>query len=94
MIGKLVNRSIQLGKARFEVTAQALRRAAQQGLGADGAGRRQDRSDFETMNQLDSLPDLEARRRSSPGRSAAHISAKPFLTQHKAASKHSPSDPL
>jgi methyltransferase (TIGR00027 family) len=46
--------------------------AAQHGLGADGAVRRQDRGHFETKRQFDSLPDLEVRRRSSPSRSVAY----------------------
>jgi len=37
--------------------------AAQPGVAADGALRRQDRSDFETWNQPDRLPDLVRRRR-------------------------------
>jgi hypothetical protein len=36
--------------------------AAQPGLAADGAVRRQDRGDFETWNQHDRFPDLGVRR--------------------------------
>jgi hypothetical protein len=37
--------------------------AAEQGLAADGAWRRQDRGHFETWNQPERLPDLAVRRR-------------------------------